>query len=208
MEPRDAFLAALARGLSVAAAARGAGVTRDAAYKWARRGDEEVARALEARRRAPASSQVAAATAESREPPAPPSAPGVGLDPQPHGGALRRTPAPATQLTAQELDELEAQIRGARTARRLERLGKRVLALVVRGQITPRVGDVVTALLREQRQAIKMRREETQRAAVAALEVLTAEEAAALEEFRAARRPRPVAPGETVPPPPVSAEQP
>lgn len=102
---------------------------------------------------------------------------------------------------SQEVEELEREIQAADTVARLEAVGRRVTVAILRGDVPPRVGDLVLAGLREQRQAMRMRMLEQQADAVRSIEVLTPDELQLLEAHRQARRPAPLRPGEAVEPP-------
>lgn len=100
-----------------------------------------------------------------------------------------------------EVEQLEEEIQEADTVARLEVVGRRVTVAILRGDVSPRVGDLVLAGLREQRQAMRMRMLEQQVDSVRSIEVLTPEEQQVLEAHRKARRPQPLKPAEGVEPP-------
>jgi hypothetical protein len=99
------------------------------------------------------------------------------------------------------MSELEQEINAADTVGKLEQANKHVMGAIMRGDLEPRVGDLVLRGVKEQRALLKMRMLELQAASVASIEVLTPGELAALEAYRAGLRPKAVKPGEEVPPP-------
>lgn len=110
-----------------------------------------------------------------------------------------RTKAPAERAVA--LMPLAREIEEADTVTKLELVGRKVTTQILEGTIEPRVGDLVIAGLREQRQAMRMRMLERQEQAVSAIEILTPEEVALLVGHRAARAPKPLQPGDAAAPP-------
>jgi hypothetical protein len=114
-----------------------------------------------------------------------------------------RTKPPAQKQREREqvTGPLGEEIMAADTVAKLELVGRKVTTEILEGTIEPRVGDLVIAGLREQRQAMRMRMLERQEQAVAAIEILTPEEVALLASHRAARAPKPLQPGEAAPPP-------
>ena len=114
-----------------------------------------------------------------------------------------RTKPPAQKEADRALvcGPLGEEILAADTVQKLELVGRKVTTEILAGTIEPRVGDLVIAGLREQRQAMRMRMLERQEQAVSAIEVLTPDEVAALAAHRAARAPRPLQPGEAAAPP-------
>jgi len=100
---------------------------------------------------------------------------------------------------------LEEAIAVADTIGALRRLGKKVMAEMVKGDLDRALARALVEAIKEQRQLLVRQREEQSEAAIMALELLTPEEDALLKEHRAKLAGPPLKPGEAVPPP--SAEE-
>jgi hypothetical protein len=100
------------------------------------------------------------------------------------------------------LTELEQAIQAADTFGALKRLTKRLMSDMLVGRIDRSLGTALVEGVKEQRHVLVRERDEKTQA-IMALEILTPEEDALLRAHREKLAPKPLKPGESVPPPTI-----
>lgn len=126
-----------------------------------------------------------------------------------------RAIAPEAERSAEEaaeLAKLEAElsnsIRDAKTAKKCGVILTNIASLVAADKFRDlKKADMLERLIARKVRVLKEERAERAERRVRALEILTPDEAAALEAYRASMRPQPYEPGEYVKPPVIAAKE-